>query len=78
MAYLTPRDDQITMVATALGVPDKGDELVSDIDAQFAQAEAAHPEFAGKTVTVAAYTADGWGATSPATPACSSCRISGS
>lgn len=61
-AYLTPRDDQITMVATALGVPDKGDEVVSDIDAQFTQAAAAHPQFAGKTVTVASYTADGWGA----------------
>ncbi|MFD6896098.1 iron-siderophore ABC transporter substrate-binding protein [Rhodococcus sp. NPDC060086] len=61
-AYLTPRNDQITMVATALGVPEKGDELVSDIDAQFAQAAADHPEFEGKTVTVAAYTADGWGA----------------
>ncbi|MFD6860340.1 iron-siderophore ABC transporter substrate-binding protein [Rhodococcus sp. NPDC060090] len=61
-AYLTPRNDQITMVATALGVPEKGDELVSDIDAQFAQAAADHPEFEGKTVTVASYTADGWGA----------------
>lgn len=61
-AYLTPRNDQITMVATALGVPEKGDELVSDIDAQFAQVAADHPEFEGKTVTVASYTADGWGA----------------
>ncbi|UYP17429.1 iron-siderophore ABC transporter substrate-binding protein [Rhodococcus sp. Z13] len=61
-AYQTPRDAQITMVATALGVPEKGEELVTELDEQFAQAAADHPEFAGKTVTVAAYTSDGWGA----------------
>ncbi|MFZ3392158.1 iron-siderophore ABC transporter substrate-binding protein [Rhodococcus sp. BL-253-APC-6A1W] len=61
-AYLTPRDEQISMVASALGVPDKGAEVVADIDEQFATAAAEHPEFAGKTVTVAAYTSDGWGA----------------
>ncbi|WP_420751800.1 ABC transporter substrate-binding protein [Rhodococcus sp. O3] len=61
-AYLTSLDDQVTSVATALGVPEKGEELLSQIDADFAAAAAENPEFAGKTVTVAAYTSDGWGA----------------
>lgn len=61
-AYLTPRDKQVSMIAAALGVPDKGVEVLADIDEQFVDAAADHPEFAGKTVTVAAYTADGWGA----------------
>ncbi|WP_068163135.1 iron-siderophore ABC transporter substrate-binding protein [Rhodococcus phenolicus] len=61
-AYLTSLDDQVTSVATALGVPEKGRELLSQIDADFARAASENPEFTGKTVTVAAYTSDGWGA----------------
>ncbi len=61
-AYLTSLDDQVTAVAAALGVPDKGAEVLSQIDAEFAQAVADNPAFAGKTVTVAAYTSEGWGA----------------
>ena len=61
-AYLTSLDDQVTSVATALGVPEKGEDLLAQIDAQYAEAKAAHPEFAGKTVTVIAYTSEGWGA----------------
>ncbi|MGU3583824.1 ABC transporter substrate-binding protein [Rhodococcus sp. C26F] len=61
-AYLTSLDDQVTTVAAALGVPDKGAELLSQIDADFEQAAADNPEFAGKTVTVASYTSEGWGA----------------
>ncbi|NLV79749.1 MAG: iron-siderophore ABC transporter substrate-binding protein [Rhodococcus sp.] len=61
-AYLTPRDDQITMIAAALGAPETGEALIDAIGQQFADAAAAHPEFAGKTVTVASYTSDGWGA----------------
>lgn len=61
-AYLTPRDQQVSMVANALGVPEKGEELLEQIDEQFTQAAADHPEFAGKTVTVASFTSEGWGA----------------
>lgn len=61
-AYQTPRDDQITMIATALGVPETGEALIDSIEQRFADAAAEHPEFAGKTVTVASYTSDGWGA----------------
>ncbi|MEE2035280.1 ABC transporter substrate-binding protein, partial [Rhodococcus chondri] len=61
-AYLTSRDEQVSMVAAALGVPDEGEQLLAQLDEQFAQAAADHPEFEGKTVTVASYTSEGWGA----------------
>lgn len=61
-AYLTSLDEQVSSIAAALGVPEKGEELLAQIDEQFAQARAAHPEFEGKAVAVAAYTSDGWGA----------------
>lgn len=61
-SYLTGSEEQVTMISTALGMADKGQELLDDVDASFAEAAAAHPEFAGKSVTVAAYTSEGWGA----------------
>ena len=61
-AYLTSLDEQVTSVAAALGIPDKGTELLSQIDEDFAQAAADNPAFAGRTVTVASYTSEGWGA----------------
>lgn len=50
------------MIAQALGVPERGKELLAEVDAAFADAAAAHPEWKGKTVTVATRTSEGWGA----------------
>jgi len=61
-SYLTTSAQQMELVSTALGLADKGDELNAEVDAAFAAAAAAHPEFAGKTITVAAFTSEGWGA----------------
>ena len=61
-SYLTNVDQQTSMIATALGVPDDGKKLLADMDGTFAAASAAHPEFKGKTSTIAAYTSEGWGA----------------
>jgi iron complex transport system substrate-binding protein len=61
-SYLVSGDEQMTMISTALGMADKGEELLADVDASFAEAAEAHPEFEGKTITVSAYTSDGWGA----------------
>nr|WP_255426596.1 ABC transporter substrate-binding protein [Pseudonocardia sp. C8] len=47
--YGVPRSDQMRSVATALGEPQRGEELVRKADAAFADAVAAHPEFRGKT-----------------------------
>lgn len=60
--YLTSMDDQVTMISEALGKEDEGKKQLSDLDAQFAAAREANPEFQGKTVTVAAKTSEGWGA----------------
>jgi iron complex transport system substrate-binding protein len=59
--YKTTLTDQVTMVAAALGVPERGTELIADVEGRFAAAAAAHPEFAGRTVTVAARSGTGWG-----------------
>lgn len=60
--YLTSMNQQVTMIAKALGKEEKGKQLLSDVDKRFAAARKANPEFAGKTATVAAYTSEGWGA----------------
>ena len=60
--YLISADRQTTMIAAALGVPEQGDRLLADIAKAFADTAAAHPEFQGKTITVAAYSSQGWGA----------------
>src|SRR5690606_26359176 len=49
-AWTTPWRDVISTVAEALGQPDAGEQLLSDIDSQIADATAAHPEFDGKTI----------------------------
>jgi iron complex transport system substrate-binding protein len=59
--YKTALTDQVTMVAAALGFPERGTELIADVEGRFAAAAAAHPEFAGRTVTVAARSGTGWG-----------------
>ncbi|MBM7413469.1 MULTISPECIES: iron-siderophore ABC transporter substrate-binding protein [Nocardiaceae] len=60
--YTTSYEDQVTMVAAALGVPEKGAELISGLDDGFRTAAANHPEFADKTVTVGALSGTGYGA----------------
>ena len=60
--YTTGVELQVTMIGQALGVPDQAEQLLAEADEQFAKAAAEHPEFAGKTVTAAAYSGNGWGA----------------
>lgn len=61
-SYLTTMEQQVEMISTALGVPEEGDALLEGIDTAYADAAAAHPEWAGKTVTAATKTSEGWGA----------------
>jgi iron complex transport system substrate-binding protein len=49
--YFSPWDQQVELIAAALGKPEEGRELVQRIKDDYAEAAAAHPEFAGKTVT---------------------------
>jgi iron complex transport system substrate-binding protein len=60
--YLTPSDEQLTMIGEALGVPDKATALLEDVKKKTQEVADAHPAWKGKTATVAAYTSDGWGA----------------
>ena len=43
--------DVVTVTGKALGKSPEAEKLIADLDAQFAAAKAAHPEFAGKTFT---------------------------
>jgi iron complex transport system substrate-binding protein len=49
--YFSPWNVQTELIAQALGKADEGKRLVADIRRRYADAAAAHPEFAGQTVT---------------------------
>ena len=61
-SYLTSGAQQLAMIATALGKTAEGERLQAAVDAKFAEAKAAHPQWQGKTVTAATKTSEGWGA----------------
>lgn len=48
--WTTPWRDVITTVGTALGQSEQADEVLAELDEQLADAAAAHPEFAGKSI----------------------------
>ena len=51
-AWSTPWRDVITTAGTALGKETEADTVLADIDQAIADAAAAHPEFAGKTIAL--------------------------
>ncbi|MEV1006903.1 iron-siderophore ABC transporter substrate-binding protein [Streptomyces sp. NPDC049881] len=46
-------EDQTRIIGTALGQPERADELIEGVEATFAEAREAHPEFDGQTGVVA-------------------------
>jgi iron complex transport system substrate-binding protein len=60
--YLTSSADQLQMIGEALGRTDEATALQQQVDQAFTDAAAAHPEFAGTSVAVAAYSSEGFGA----------------
>ncbi|MGO4489132.1 ABC transporter substrate-binding protein [Microbacterium sp. 2RAF4] len=48
--YFEPWDVQTLQIGEAVGMKDEAQKLVDDIDAKFADAAAANPEFAGKSI----------------------------
>lgn len=46
-AWATSSEDQITIAAQALGVPEKGEELIAGVQDEYDEVKAEHPEFAG-------------------------------
>ncbi|MGY1811395.1 iron-siderophore ABC transporter substrate-binding protein [Blastococcus sp. SYSU D00820] len=61
-AYQTTWQQQLELVGQALGKADEAAQLQEDVEQQIADAAAAHPEFAGTEVVVAAYSSEGFGA----------------
>jgi iron complex transport system substrate-binding protein len=61
-SYLTTGQQQLELISTALGVPEKGEELEAQLDDTFAAAREAHPDWDGKTIAAATRTSEGWGA----------------
>lgn len=51
--YFSPWDQQAKLVAESVGRKADGEQLVADVQEQFADAAKAHPDFAGKTVSFA-------------------------
>ena len=60
--YLTTWQQQLDLVGQALGRTDEAEQLRSDLEQQFADAAAAHPEFDGTEVAVGAFSSEGFGA----------------
>ncbi len=61
-SYLTTQEQQVTMIAAALGEKEKGEALLKEVNDAFAAAASAHPGWKGKSVTAATKSANGWGA----------------
>ena len=49
--YFSPWDQQVELIARALGKPEEGRALIQKVKDAYAKAAAANPEFRGKTVT---------------------------
>ncbi len=60
--YQTTWQQQLDLVGSALGRAEAARSLEDEVGREFEDAAAAHPEFAGRSVAVAAYTSAGWGA----------------
>lgn len=50
--YSTDRATQTEIIATAMGMPERGKELNADVDAAIEKTKADHPDFVGKTGAV--------------------------
>ncbi|MBL1078878.1 iron-siderophore ABC transporter substrate-binding protein [Nocardia sp. 2] len=54
--YGQPWQDTTRQIGAALGQPAKAEQLVNALEARFAAARTAHPQWAGRTVSVATFT----------------------
>ncbi|NKY23450.1 iron-siderophore ABC transporter substrate-binding protein [Cellulomonas denverensis] len=61
-SYLTTGQQQLELISAALGVPEKGEELQTQLEDAFTAARDEHPDWAGKTIAAATRTSEGWGA----------------
>ena len=60
--YQTSWQQQVDLVGQALGRTEQAEQLTAELEQRISGEAAAHPEFAGVEVAVAAYTSEGFGA----------------
>lgn len=60
--YKISWEQQTTMIAAAMGVPEKGKELIAETGKKFEAAAEAHPEFKDATIVLGSRTSEGYGA----------------
>lgn len=60
--YLTTTNKQVEMISKALGKDKEGEALLKKVDDAFAKAAKDNPQFASKSIVVAAYSSEGFGA----------------
>lgn len=60
-SFTTSWDTQVEMIAAALGVQDKGEELIGSVNDRITEAKDANPEWGDKTASVVTKFGDGWG-----------------
>lgn len=58
-AFGTPWQDQTLITGQALGQEERAEELVAEVEAQFEEVRAAHPELDGRTVTLSGVAYEG-------------------
>nr|WP_231910921.1 iron-siderophore ABC transporter substrate-binding protein [Corynebacterium suranareeae] len=61
-SYLTPRSQQVSMIATALGQAERGEEVNAEYEQLTADIREAHPDWSEKTAAAVSATATSWGA----------------
>ncbi|MGO1949563.1 MAG: iron-siderophore ABC transporter substrate-binding protein [Mycobacteriaceae bacterium] len=61
-SFTTTWDTQVEMISEALGVPEEGDSLVSEVNGRIDEVKEAHPDWADKTASVVTQYGEGWGA----------------
>lgn len=60
--YLTTYEQQVEIIAQALGKAEAGAQLLQDVELAFEQARTEFPEFESQTVAIGAFTSEEWGA----------------
>jgi iron complex transport system substrate-binding protein len=58
-AFGTPWQDQTLITGRALGQEERAEELIAEVEAQFEEVRAAHPELEGKTLTLSGVAYEG-------------------
>ncbi len=60
--FTTSWDTQVEQISKALGLPDKGDELVTQVNDRIGEVKENNPDWSDKTASVVTQYGDGWGA----------------